>query len=252
MTPKNNYLTPQQGRELIQKLKNEPSFWYEFIELPKARQIFKTKMKSCNIAWDRYDDLVSETYCHLCRDNWRKLDNIEEPERFWGWFAQVVQFHFWFTKDEKTGEYIPKKALRELIPMGTTSRMIGIAESPDEDEQVDTIQVADPRPLEKDVLWNDYKRQFITVLDRMKASSRKSFPLYAEVIERIAVRHEERPEIAIDLLRRGLLKGTVKDDGCYSKEDIIRLRDNLNNNIYRRGREFFNEIALQYRFECII
>jgi len=252
MKPRKNYLTPEEGLELIRKLKAEPEFWFEFVEMPKTRFIFETKMRSCNIPKDRYDDLVSETYCHLCKDNWKKLDGIDDPERFWGWFAKVVQFHFWFTKNEKTGEYIPKKPLRDLTSIGIVATVINIADNPTDGEEQDFIQIADPRPLEKDILWNDYKRQFITVLDKMKASSRKSFPLYAEVIERIALKHEERPEIALDLLKRGLLKGTVREDGCYTKEEIIRLRDNLNNNIYRRGREFFDDIALQNRFDCII
>lgn len=251
--PNKYYITKEAGDALIGKLKSDPSFWNEFINLPKAKSIFSAKMRSCNIPWDMYDDLVTETYCHLFKDGWKKLDEIEEPAKFWGWFAKVVNRHFGFTKNKTTGEWCAKTALKNLLPSVPAEDVLVIDENPADEENRGTVQVADSRTAESDLLWQDYMRQFTTVLDKMKASTRKGFPLYAEVMERIAIRREKRSIIAVDLVRRGLLKGPVKADyGSYTEEEIKHLRDNLNNNIYRRAKNFFNEMALQQRFECVI
>lgn len=248
----NCYLTREEGEALIQKLKTDQSYWNEFVKLAPVKNIFNAKMKSCNIRSEYYEDMVMEMYVHLYRNNWAELDKIEFPEKFWGWFSMKVRTYFGFYKDETTGEYKPKRPLRELLHGGTTVLVEDIEAKFGEDE-APKYQIPSGDNAEDLLLTNEYLTFFNEILNHMRYSGRKNFPLYVEVIERICLKNEDRTEIAVDLARRGLIKGPVKEEGVtYSEDEIIKLRDNLNNNIYRRARKYFYIFALNNRCESII
>lgn len=253
MAKKDYEITVEEGLELIRRLKTEPEFWCSFVKLEPARNIFNAKMRSCNINRDYYGDMVDEMYIHLFRNDWAELDKIQYPEKFWGWFSMKVRTHFGFSKDNATGEYKPKKALRELLPQGTANvDYVDIDSDPDKDCGP-VIQLPASDNTEERLLRNDRVRQFNEVLDTMRRIGRKGFPMYAEVIERVILKSEDRVEIALDLARRGLIRAPYKNPGEeFTAEETIRLRDNLNNNIYKRARDYFNQIALFKKFECQI
>lgn len=246
------YITKEEGESIIRKLKTDFNYWNEFVKLTPAKNIFSAKMRSCNIRKEYYDDMVMEMYIHLYRNNWAELDKIESPEKFWGWFSMKVRTYFGFYRDETTGEYKPKKALRELLHGGTIQNIEDIDATIGED-QSPKFQPSSPDYTESLLIKNERISQFKEVLSQMRYSGRKNFPVYAEVLERVCVKNESRTRIAVDLARRKLIKGPVKEEGePYSEEEKKKLRDNLNNNIYRRARTFFNEMALNKQYECQI
>lgn len=252
MDPKKFYITREDGEALIRRLKTDPAYWNEFVELAPARNIFNAKMRACNIREDYYEDMVMEMYIHLYSNNWAELDKIEAPEKFWGWFSMKVRTYFGFYKDDSTGEFKPKKVLRELRSGGTFNPIEDI------DAQIDEggapkYQLPSGDSSEDLLLRHERISQFNEILTQMRYSGRKNFPVYAEVIERVCLRNEDRTDIAVDLAQRGLMKGPSKKDGePYDESDKVMLRDNLNNNIYRRAKQFFNETALKRMFECQI
>lgn len=246
------YITKEEGETLIRKLKTDSNYWNEFVRLTPAKNIFSAKMRACNIRKEYYDDMVMEMYIHLYRNNWAELEKIESPEKFWGWFSMKVRTYFGFYRDETTGEYKPKKALRELLHGGTLSNIEDIDATIGEDD-APKYQIPSGSNTEELLLKNERIIHFNDILTQMRYSGRKNFPVYVEVLERVCLKNESRTAIAVDLAQRGLIKSPAKKDGePYSDAEKIKLRDNLNNNIYRRARTFFNEMALNKQYECQI
>lgn len=242
-------ITKEEGQSIILKLKTDPYYWHKFVKLPQAKRIFGAKMVSCCIRKEYYDDMVMEMFIHLYRNDWAELDKIEYPEKFWGWFSMKVRTYFGFYKDKVTGEYHPKRPLRELLDGGTMYSIDDINATYGED-RMPKYQPKSSDNSDDELLGNEYMEQFSQVLNEMRFCGRKSFPVYVEVLERIWLYDEDRTSIAVDLVKRGLVKGPLKREGdTYSEEELIKLRDNLNNNIYRRARDFFIEVALRRNFE---
>ena len=242
-------MTREEGCNIICRLQNEPGFWLEFVQMPQARAIFTAKLRACNLPQESYDDLVMETYVHLYERGWKCLADMEEPEHLWSYFKMIVRSLFGVYKTG-AGEYRARQALRNVLQESSSKGAVSIDDT-FEDSDSPRVQLVDPTDIQTIVERAELQREFKSVLDLMRSCGRKGFPLYAEVIERIDLLDEDRLELALDLARRGMIKAPAKAAGnSWSEAEKIALRNNLNNNIYKRARQFFNEISLSRKFDC--
>lgn len=234
-------LSNQDGIRLIAGLiENDPKYWTDFLESKRVSEILEKALRATCL-WGKVTvkDLASAIYIHTVTEDNRWLTSEKEnPGAIFSYFAKTVR-----------SLLKSRKFMRSLLGF-----------DPKIDSHIAAIDVApeNNRSLEERLSLDDNKntgreiaRKKVRVFKEIIALVEEKKPDYGELLRRYYLHNEDLREIAIDFMRRGLIKGRRYREDELTEEEIQKAHDNLQNARLARARDKFNDIALSKGFPLL-
>lgn len=231
----------EDGTKLIAGLiENDPNVWKEFLESKRISVILEKALRA-SCVWGKVtvQDFASAIYIYTVDvDNRWLTSEKKNPGAIFDYFAKTV---------------------RSLLHSRKFTRSY-LGFDPIIDRHSEAIDVASEnnRPLEERLFNQEEEdsnreiarkkvqvfEEIITLVGEKKAD-------YGELLRRYYVLHEDLRAIAVDFMRRGLIKGRCYKEEELAEEEIQKAFDNLQNARLARARDKFNEIALSRNFPLL-
>lgn len=231
-------VSSEEGTKLIAGLiENDPEVWEAFLESKRVAVILERALSAtCMHGKVTMQDLASAIYIHTVSEDNRWLTSEKKnPGAIFDYFAKTVR-----------SLLKSRKFMRSLLGF-----------DPLIDKHSEAIDVApeNNRSLEERLSDQDNEdanreiarlkvqvfEEIITLVGEKKAD-------YGELLRRYYILQEDLRVIAIDFMRRGLIKGRRFKEEELTEAEIQKAFDNLQNARLARARDKFNEIALSKNF----
>lgn len=234
-------VTNEDGIKLIAGLiVNDHDIWEEFLESKRVVEILMRALRATCL-WGKVtvQDLASAIYIHtVTEDNRWITSEKQNPGAIFDYFAKTVR-----------SLLKSRKFMRSLLGF-----------DPMIDKHSEAIDVApeNNRSLEERMSDQDEEdvnreiaRKKVQVFEEIIALVGEKKADYGELLRRYYVLHEDLHVIAIDFMRRGLIKGRRYKEEELTEVEIKKAFDNLQNARLARARDKFNEIALARNFPLL-
>lgn len=231
----------EDGIELISGLiENRPDVWTKFLGDNRVKLILEKALRATCL-WGKVNvmDLANAIYLHtVTEDNRWLASDKKNPGAIFDYFAKTVRslLH-------------RRKFMRSFLgfdPMiDRHSEAIDVA--PENNRSLEErLSDQDNEDVGREIARKKVQvfEEIITLVGEKKAD-------YGELLHRYYIQHEDLRAIAIDYMRRGLIKGRRYKEEELTEEEIQKAHDNLQNARLARAREKFNEIALAKDFPLL-
>lgn len=234
-------ISNEDGEKLIAGLiDNDPEVWKVFLESERVVTILMRALRAtCVYGKVTVQDLASAIYIHTVTDDNRWLTSEKKnPGAIFDYFAKTV---------------------RSLLKSRQFMRSL-LGFDPKIDSYSEAIDVApeNNRSLEERLsnqededVSREIAREKVQVFEEIISLVGENKTDYSELLRRYYILHEDLHVIAIDFMRRGLIKGRRYKEEELTEVEIQKAFDNLQNARLRRARDKFNEIALSRNFPLL-
>lgn len=234
-------VTNEEGIKLIAGLiENDHDIWEGFLESKRVVEILMRALRATCL-WGKVtvQDLASAIYIYTVTEDNRWLTSEKKnPGAIFDYFAKTVR-----------SLLKSRKFMRSLLGF-----------DPMIDKYSEAIDVApeNNRSLEERLADHDNEdvsreiaRKKVQVFEEIIKLVGEKKADYGELLRRYYVLHEDLRAIAIDFMRRGLIKGKRYKEEELNEVEIQKAFDNLQNARLARARDKFNEIALARNFPLL-
>lgn len=237
----NGSFSNEDGINLIAGLtENKPEVWAEFLECERVAIILEYALKGAFL-WGKVTvkDLANAIYIYTVTENNRWLTSEKEtPGAIFDYFTKTVRslLH-------------NRKFMRSLI--GFDSK-VDIFSVPIDVAPENNRSLEERLPCqEDDIISSENARKKVQVFIEIISLVSEKKADYGELLRRYYIDHEDLRKIAIDFMKRGLIKGRYYKEEELNEEEIQKAHDNLQNSRLARARDKFNEIALTKDFPLL-